>query len=112
MLVALCALPMILLRRRTLHGEARFATRREIGRAGLFAKAGLFLGRPGRGRRRYLVLPGQQGMLVSAPPRSDKGTAIVIPNLLFFQDSVICLDVKLENWTITAGYPAPIGPDR
>jgi type IV secretion system protein VirD4 len=109
LLVALSALPIILPRRRTLHGEARFATRREMARAGLFAKAGLFLGRPGRGRRRYLVLPGQQGMVVSAPPRSDKGTAIVIPNLLFFRDSVICLDVKLENWTITAGYRARMG---
>ena len=70
MLVALCALPMILPRRRTLHGEAQFASRREMARAGLFAKAGLFLGRPHRGRRRYLVLAGQQGMVVSAPPRA------------------------------------------
>ena len=108
-LVALCALPILLPRRRSLHGDARFATRREIASAGLFAKAGLFLGRQSRGWRRYLVLPGQQGMLVSAPPRSDKGTAIVVPNLLFFLGSVICLDVKLENWTITAGYRARMG---
>jgi type IV secretion system protein VirD4 len=108
-LVGFCALPMILPRRRTLHGEAQFATRREMSSAGLFAKAGLFLGRLGRWRRRYLVLPGQQGMLVSAPPRSDKGTAIVIPNLLFFRGSVICLDVKIENWTITAGFRARLG---
>lgn len=108
-LVGVCALPIILPRRRALHGDARFATRREMARAGLFAKAGLFLGRPVRGRRRYLVLRGQQGMLVSAPPRSDKGTAIVVPNLLFFLDSVICLDVKLENWTITAGFRARLG---
>ncbi len=109
LLVALSALPIILPRRRALHGEARFAGGKETARAGLFAKAGLFLGRPARGRRRYLVLPGQQGMLVSAPPRSDKGTAIVVPNLLFFLDSVICLDVKLENWTITAGFRARLG---
>ncbi len=98
--VALSTLPLIVPRRRALHGEARFATRREMARAGLFAKAGLFLGRPDRGLRRYLVLPGQQGVLLSAPPRSHKGTAIVIPNLL---------DVKLENWALTAGFRARIG---
>jgi type IV secretion system protein VirD4 len=46
---------------------------------------------------------------LSAPPRGEKGTAIVIPNLLFFLDSVICLDVKIENWTLTAGYRARMG---
>jgi type IV secretion system protein VirD4 len=107
--VALSTLPLIVPRRRALHGEARFATRREMARAGLFAKAGLFLGRPDRGLRRYLLLPGQQGVLLSAPPRSHKGTAIVVPNLLFFLDSVICLDVKLENWALTAGFRARIG---
>jgi type IV secretion system protein VirD4 len=110
LLVALSALPLILPRRRSLHGEAQFASGQEMARAGLFAKAGLFLGRADRAWwRRYLVLPGQQGMVVSAPPRSHKGTAIVIPNLLFFLGSVICLDVKLENWTITAGFRARLG---
>jgi type IV secretion system protein VirD4 len=100
-LVALAALPLLLPRRRALHGEARFATRAEMARAGLFAKQGLFLGRCGG---RYLVLGGQQGVLLSAPPRAEKGTAIVVPNLLFWRGSVLCLDVKLENWTLTAGY--------
>jgi type IV secretion system protein VirD4 len=100
-LVALAALPLLLPRRRSLHGDARFATRTEMVRAGLFAKHGLFLGRFGR---RYLVLGGQQGVLLSAPPRAEKGTAIVVPNLLFWQGSVLCLDVKLENWSLTAGY--------
>jgi type IV secretion system protein VirD4 len=105
-LIALITLPFLLPRRRSLHGEARFATRREIARAGLFAKEGLFLGRVGR---RYLVLGGQQGVLLSAPPRAEKGTAIVIPNLLLWQGSVLCLDVKLENWTLTAGWRQRMG---
>ncbi|MHB8474772.1 MAG: type IV secretory system conjugative DNA transfer family protein [Steroidobacteraceae bacterium] len=100
-LIAFAALPLLLPRRRALHGDARFSTRAEMSRAGLFAKHGLFLGRVGR---RYLILGGQQGVLLSAPPRAEKGTAIVIPNLLFWQGSVLCLDVKLENWTLTAGY--------
>jgi len=109
LLVAFSALPLILPRRRALHGDAQFASGKGMARAGLFAKAGLVLGRASLAWRRYLVLPGQQGMVVSAPPRSDKGTAIVVPNLLFFLGSVICLDVKIENWTITAGFRARIG---
>jgi type IV secretion system protein VirD4 len=100
-LIAFAALPLLLPRRRSLHGDARWATRAEMARAGLFARHGLFLGRVGR---RYLILAGQQGVLLSAPPRAEKGTAIVVPNLLFWQGSVLCLDVKLENWTLTAGY--------
>ena len=100
-LIALAALPFLVPRRQSLHGDARWATRAEMARAGLFSLHGLFLGRVGR---RYLVLGGQQGVLLSAPPRAEKGTAIVIPNLLFWQGSVLCLDVKLENWTLTAGY--------
>jgi type IV secretion system protein VirD4 len=99
--VAFSGLPFLVPRRRSLHGDARFASRAETARAGLFARQGLFLGRVGR---RYLVLGGQQGVLLSAPPRAEKGTAIVIPNLLFWEGSVLCLDVKLENWTLTAGY--------
>jgi type IV secretion system protein VirD4 len=100
-LIALAALPFLVPRRQSLHGDARWATRAEMARAGLFSSHGLFLGRVGH---RYLVLGGQQGVLLSAPPRAEKGTAIVIPNLLFWQGSVLCLDVKLENWTLTAGY--------
>jgi len=40
-------------RRRPLHGDARFATRREIARAGLLGEHGIILGRLGN---RYLVL--------------------------------------------------------
>lgn len=100
-LIVLVVLPIVLPRRRSLHGDARFANRREIARAGLFSENGFYLGRIGR---RDLILGGQQGVLLSAPPRSDKGTAIVIPNLLMWPGSVVCLDLKLENWTITAGY--------
>src|SRR5690349_8541391 len=76
---------------RPLHGEARFATRREIARAGLFSDHGIILGQYGS---RYLVLPGQQGVAVAAPPRAGKGTGIVIPNLLHWPGSVVCVDVK------------------
>ncbi|MGH6632385.1 MAG: type IV secretory system conjugative DNA transfer family protein, partial [Sphingopyxis sp.] len=105
-LVGAAVLIAVLPKARSLHGNARFATRREIARAGLFAQHGLFLGRFGR---RYLILGGQQGAIVSAPPRADKGTAIVVPNALLWEGSLICQDVKLENWHLTAGYRTRIG---
>ncbi len=107
-LMVLLAIPALLPRQRSLHGDARFASTREIARAGLFANSGFYLGCV---RRRDLVLGGQQGVLLSAPPRSDKGTAIVIPNLLTWPGSVVCLDLKLENWTISAGYRQRCGQE-
>lgn len=107
-LVGGAALIALLPKPRALHGNARFATRGEIARAGLFAKQGLFLGRFGR---RYLILGGQQGAIVSAPPRADKGTAIVVPNALLWEGSLICQDVKLENWQLTAGHRARMGQE-
>ena len=93
-------------RPRSMHGDARFATRAEIRRAGLFGYEGLILGKLGR---RYLILPGQQGVLVVMPPRSGKGVGFVIPNLLNFPGSVLCIDIKRENWQITAGYRQEMG---
>ncbi|RST50024.1 type IV secretory system conjugative DNA transfer family protein [Variovorax sp. MHTC-1] len=87
--------------RRALHGEARFARRHEIRRAGLLGESGIILGRFGR---RYLVLPGQQGVELEAPPRSGKGVGLVIPNLLNWPGSTIVSDVKGENFLRTAGY--------
>jgi type IV secretion system protein VirD4 len=93
----ICLLP----RRRALHGDARFATRAEIARAGLLGRDGIILGRRGR---RYLMLAGQQGVALAAPPRAGKGTGVVVPNALNWPGSLVCVDIKRENWTITAGF--------
>jgi type IV secretion system protein VirD4 len=93
-------------RRRALHGEARFACRSEIAAAGLFGREGIILGRRGR---RYLRLGGQQGVALAAPPRAGKGTGVVIPNALSWPGSLVCVDIKRENWTITAGFRARSG---
>ncbi|HVZ30832.1 MAG TPA: type IV secretory system conjugative DNA transfer family protein, partial [Polyangiaceae bacterium] len=87
--------------RRSLHGDARFARRGEIARAGLLGEHGIILGRIGR---RCLMLAGQQGVALAAPPRSGKGTGVVIPNALNWPGSLVCVDIKRENWTITAGF--------
>ncbi|MGE0115010.1 MAG: type IV secretory system conjugative DNA transfer family protein [Steroidobacteraceae bacterium] len=105
-LVGCCALALLMPRRRSLHGDARFASAREIAQVGLLGERGLILGRLGR---RYLMLPGQQGVALAAPPRAGKGIGIVIPNLLNWPDSLICVDIKKENWTLTAGFRAQAG---
>ena len=62
-------------------------------------------------RGRYLRFTGQQFVLLAAPARSGKGVGIVIPNLLSFPDSVVALDVKQENYAITAGFRRAHGHD-
>ncbi|OAI00904.1 hypothetical protein A1353_19025 [Methylomonas methanica] len=94
------AIPLIP-RRRSLHGDARFATLREITQRGLLSGDGIIIGKIGE---RYLSIPGQQGAILAAPPRSGKGVGVVIPNLLNFAGSVIVVDVKKENWEVTAGF--------
>jgi type IV secretion system protein VirD4 len=104
--VALCGALALMPRARSLHGDARFATRREVARAGLLGERGIILGAWGR---RCLMLAGQQGVCLAAPPRAGKGTGVVIPNLLNWPDSVICVDIKRENWMTTAGFRQAAG---
>jgi len=105
-MVLASALAIALPRRRPLHGDARYTTRRELAAAGLLGSQGIILGRVGR---RCLMLAGQQGVALAAPPRAGKGTGVVIPNLLNWPDSVICVDIKRENWTLTSGFRAAHG---
>jgi len=98
--------------RRALHGDARFASTGEVARAGLVDSANhpdtpsILIG---RFKGRYLALPGQLSVMLSAPTRSGKGVGVVIPNLLNWPDSVVVLDIKGENHAITAGYRAAHG---
>lgn len=100
-IVAVASLPALWPKRRSLHGDARFAVRREIERAGLLGCRGIILGQLGS---RCLMLDGQQGVALAAPPRSGKGVGVVVPNALNWPDSLVCVDIKKENWTLTAGY--------
>jgi type IV secretion system protein VirD4 len=98
--------------RRPLHGDARFASPAEVARAGLTGGRGTDA-QPsiliGRWRGKFLALPGQLSVMLSAPTRSGKGVGVVIPNLLNWPDSVVVLDIKGENHAITAGYRAAHG---
>ena len=50
------------------------------------------------------MLAGQQGVALAAPPRAGKGTGVVVPNALNWPGSLVCVDIKRENWTLTAGF--------
>ena len=95
--------------RRALHGDARFASAAEVARAGLIGHGDGPRILIGRHRGRFLSLPGQLSVMLSAPTRSGKGVGVVIPNLLNWPDSVVVLDIKGENYDVTAGYRAKHG---
>jgi type IV secretion system protein VirD4 len=86
---------------RALHGDARFATLREVGRVGLFGQTGIILGRWGW---RYLILGRQLCAIVIAPPRSGKGAGLVQPNAFTWRGSLVVNDVRKECYRITAGF--------
>jgi type IV secretion system protein VirD4 len=90
----------------TTYGSARWATPAEIRHAGLFADAGMVLGRLQRG---YLRHDGPEHVLCFAPTRSGKGVGLVIPTLLTWPGSTIVHDIKGENWSLTSGFRARLG---
>lgn len=93
-------------RKPPLHGAARFANEREIARHGFRGEEGIVLGKKSG---RYLIFKGNEHVIVEAPTRSGKGVGIVIPNLLSWPGSTVVLDVKRENYDVTAGFRAQHG---
>ena len=85
----------------TLHGDAKWASYSDIKKIGLRSKKGMLLGEDKKG---FLIADGYQHALLFAPTGSGKGVGFVIPNLLFWEDSVFCHDIKLENYELTSGY--------
>jgi type IV secretion system protein VirD4 len=66
------------------YGSARWATPREVRRAGLLGPDGVVLGRHGRA---YLRHDGPEHVLCFAPTRSGKGVGLVVPTLLTWPGS-------------------------
>ncbi|MFN3828378.1 MAG: type IV secretory system conjugative DNA transfer family protein [Micavibrio sp.] len=90
------------------YGDAHWASWQEINDAGLFSKDGLILGKY---KGQYLVSDSPTHAMVIAPTRSGKGVGLVVPNLLNWSDSLICLDIKNENYKKTAGFRHKHGHD-
>ncbi len=85
----------------TTYGSARWASHREIERAGLHGDAGVLVGEIDG---RYLRHDGPEHVMAFAPTRSGKGVGLVVPTLLSWTGSAIVHDIKGENWTLTAGW--------
>ena len=88
------------------YGSARWATEKEVRKAGLLGEDGTVLGRLGRS---YVRHDGPEHVLCFAPTRSGKGVGLVIPTLLTWPGSVIVHDIKAENFTLTAGWRGRFG---
>ena len=102
----------------SLHGTAHWATRQEIEASGLLpnerAKAidGVYVGGwyDEKARRtRYLIHNGPEHLLAFAPTRSGKGVGLILPTLLAWKGSVLCYDIKGENWALSAGWRQQTG---
>ena len=89
-----------------LHGSARWATKRDVKRVGLFADKGVTVGGwPERSRKvRILKHDGPEHVLVFAPTRSGKGVSLILPTLLTWPESCFVLDIKGENHALSAGW--------
>ena len=93
----------LLVREKSLYGDAKFASKSEIKAAGFFNAKGnsLIIGKIGKD---YLYYSGQQFAILAAPTRSGKGVGIVVPNLLSYKESIVVLDIKQENFNLTSGF--------
>ena len=89
-----------------LHGSARWASKADIKKAGMFAEEGVYIGgwEDARGRQYYLRHNGSEHILCIAPTRSGKGICLVIPTLLSWKQSAVITDLKGELWALTSGW--------
>ncbi|HEX8695945.1 MAG TPA: type IV secretory system conjugative DNA transfer family protein [Longimicrobium sp.] len=106
------------------HGTAAFGTGKELllspeeglrwekrQRAGKKGMPGVMIGRlppstasswPRRSRPGHLLwYRGPSHILTMAPTRSGKGVGAVVPSLLWYPGSVVCMDIKGENFHVT-----------
>lgn len=107
LLIGAPVITALLPKKRSLHGDAKFATWKEIKEAGLNGEKGIIVGAWDGFfglTRKYLLLAGQLGVLLAAPPRSGKGAGVVNTNMLNWPDSGIVLDIRQESWRVTSGF--------
>lgn len=91
----------------TTYGSARWASEGDARTGRLLGQDGVVLGRLGE---HYLRHDGPEHVLCFAPTRSGKGVGLVVPSLLTWAGSAVIHDIKGENWQLTAGFRAKIGP--
>ena len=86
---------------RELHGTAKWSTINEIKSQKLMEEKGILVGLY---NEKPLFFGGQEFCSLGAPTRSGKGTGIVIPNLMCWEDSLVVLDIKKECFDYTSKY--------
>ena len=90
-----------------LHGSARWATLEEIKDMGLLDGAGVYIGgffEKSKKMIHYLCHNGPEHILGFAPTRSGKGVGPILMTLLSWLGSLVCLDIKGENWALSSGF--------
>lgn len=92
------------------HGSARFARALDLKKQNMLSKSGVILGKTRKSDRAPFIRQDEQThTLLVAPTGSGKGVGVIIPNLLTYGGSVVCVDVKGENWTLTASARKSMG---
>ena len=81
--------------------DSSWATKHELRKAGLMNNQGIFLGKIGN---QYISSDNDSHTIVAARTRTGKGVGLIIPNLLLWNGSVVCLDIKHENFNLTGQY--------
>jgi type IV secretion system protein VirD4 len=109
--------------REDLHGSAKWAVREDIDGMGYLRGSGVYVGGwydEKKKKHFYLRHDGPEHVIVFAPTRSGKGVGLIIPTLLtgeYFDKeakkikeySSVVLDIKGENYALTAGQMAAKG---
>ena len=85
----------------TTFGSSRWASDKDLKKAGLFEKDGVFIGSTDND---YIRHSGPEHVMTFAPTRSGKGVGLVIPTLLSWPHSTVVHDIKGENWQLTSGH--------
>jgi type IV secretion system protein VirD4 len=92
----------------SVHGTARFATLRDLRKAGLLTRTeqsiliGKYMGH-------YLWLSGSQHVITISPTRSGKTATSGVPVALTFMGSMVILDIKGELYLLTSGRRQAMG---
>ncbi len=85
------------------YGSARWADWFDLKKGGLLEGRGIVLGQT-LDKKTLIQDDGPSHAIAAAGPRSGKGVGLVIPTLLAWEQSVITLDIKGENWVRTAAF--------
>lgn len=99
--------------KKSIHGNARLASDMDLSKSSFFPDPNVKTKYPpiligkmfkGKYKNKFIEYCGQQFLMLYAPTRSGKGVGIVIPNCLNYPESIVVLDIKLENFIFSAGY--------